>query len=83
MDRHPARWPQRLAQWAAVPLAVGGVTLASRAAGANEIAAGFLLLVAVLGLATWGGWAVGAAASLAATLCLNYFFIPPTGGLTV
>ena len=83
MDRHPARWAQRLAQWAAVPLAVGGVTLASRAAGANEIAAGFLLLVAVLGLATWGGWAVGAAASLAATLCLNYFFIPPTGGLTV
>lgn len=74
---------QRLAQWAAVPLAMGGVTLASRAAGANEITAGFLLLVAVLGLATWGGWAVGAAASVAATLCLNFFFLPPTGTFTI
>jgi two-component system, OmpR family, sensor histidine kinase KdpD len=81
MDRHA--WVRFLARWAAVPLAVGGVTLVSRAAGANEITAGFLLLAAVLGLATWGGWAVGAVASVAATLCLNYFFIPPTGGLTV
>ena len=79
MDRHPAPWVQLLAKWAAVPLALGGVTLVSRAAGANEITAGFLLLVAVLGLATWAGWAVGAVASVAATLCLNYFFLPPTG----
>ncbi|MFP5288528.1 MAG: DUF4118 domain-containing protein, partial [Thermoanaerobaculia bacterium] len=77
MDRH------RLAQWAAVPLAVGGVTLAGRAAGANETTAGFLLLAAVLGLATWGGWAVGAAASVAATLCLNFFFLPPTGTFAI
>lgn len=74
---------QRLAQWAAIPLAVGGVTLLCRATGANEITAGFLLLVSVLGLATWGGWAVGAAASVAATLCLNFFFLPPTGTLTI
>jgi two-component system sensor histidine kinase KdpD len=83
MDEHPARWLQRVAQGAAVPLAVIGVTLASRAAEANEITAGLLLLVAVLGLATWGGWAVGAAASVAATLCLNYFFLPPTGTLII
>lgn len=84
MKAHPPAWRlRRAAQWAAVPAAVGGVTLACRAAGANEITAGFLLLVAVLGLATWGGWAVGAAASVASTLCLNFFFLPPTGTLTV
>ena len=79
MDRHPMRWRQALAKWAAVPLALGGVILVSRAAGANEITAGLLLLVAVLGLATWGGWTVGAVASVAATLCLNFFFLHPTG----
>ncbi|MFL6291340.1 MAG: DUF4118 domain-containing protein, partial [Thermoanaerobaculia bacterium] len=83
MDKHPARWVRLLVEWAAVPLAVGGVTLASRAAGANEITAGFLLLVAVLGLATWGGWMIGAVASVAATLCLNFFFLPPTGTFTI
>ena len=74
---------KRFARWAAVPAAVSGVTLLCRAAGANEITAGFLLLLAVLGLATWGGWAVGAAASVAATFCLNFFFLPPTGTLTI
>jgi two-component system sensor histidine kinase KdpD len=83
MDRQQARWPRVLAKWALVPLVVGGVTLASSAAGANEITASLLLLMAVLGLATWGGWAVGAVASLAATLCLNLFFLPPTGTLTI
>lgn len=82
MDRHPARW-QLLAKWAAVPLALGGVILASRAASANEITAGLLLLVAVLGLATWGGWTIGAMASMAATLCLNFFFLHPTGTFSI
>jgi two-component system, OmpR family, sensor histidine kinase KdpD len=84
MRAHSARRRiERVAQWASVPAAVGGVTLASRAAGVNEITAGFLLLVAVLGVATWGGWAVGVAASVAATLCLNFFFLPPTGTFTI
>ena len=83
MDRKPARWGQLLAKWAAVPLALGGVILVSRTAGANEITAGLLLLVAVLGLATWGGWTVGAVASVAATLCLNFFFLHPTGTFVI
>lgn len=83
MDRQP--WPRLppLARWVLVPAVIGGVTLASAAAGANEITASLLLLMAVLGLATWGGWAVGAVASLTATLCLNLFFLPPTGTLTI
>ncbi|HWN42650.1 MAG TPA: DUF4118 domain-containing protein [Thermoanaerobaculia bacterium] len=83
MDRRLARWGQLLAKWAAVPLALGGVILVSRDAGANEITAGLLLLVAVLGLATWGGWTVGAVASVAATLCLNFFFLHPTGTFSI
>ena len=83
MDRRPARWGQLLAKWAAVPLALGGVILVSHAAAANEMTAGLLLLVAVLGLATWGGWTVGAAASVAATLCLNFFFLHPTGTFAI
>ena len=83
MRRQPAPWARFLARWAAVPLALGGVIVVSRAAGANEITAGLLLLVAVLGLATWGGWTVGAVASVAATLCLNYFFLHPTGTFAI
>lgn len=67
------------AQWASVPIGIGGLTLLTLAADANAITAGFLYLPVVLGLATWAGWAVGAAASVAATLCLNYFFLPPVG----
>ena len=67
------------AQWASVPIGIGGLTLLALAADANAITAGFLYFPVVLGLATWAGWAAGAAASVAATLCLNYFFLPPLG----
>jgi two-component system sensor histidine kinase KdpD len=73
----------RTAAWVALPLTVGLVTLAGLGAGANSSTAGFFYLAAVLGLAVWGGWAVGAAASVAATLCLNYFFLPPFGTLAI
>jgi two-component system, OmpR family, sensor histidine kinase KdpD len=74
---------RRLRPWIAIPFAVALVTLAGRATGANATAAGFLYLIAVLALATWGGWAVGAVASLAAMLCFNFFFFPPHGTLAI
>jgi two-component system sensor histidine kinase KdpD len=74
---------QRAAQFVAVPLVLALIVLLGRATGANAITVGFLLLTAVLGLATWGGWTVGALASVAATLCLNYYFLPPTGTLSI
>ena len=64
MFRHLAR-PALLA-WAAIPVALVLVTAIGRAAGANEPTIGFLFLVAVLGIAAWGGWAAGAAAAVAA-----------------
>jgi two-component system, OmpR family, sensor histidine kinase KdpD len=74
---------RRAAAWTAVPVALAAVTAAGRAAGASATSIGFLYLVAVLGLATWGGGAVGAAASVAAVLCFNYFFLPPHGTLAI
>jgi two-component system, OmpR family, sensor histidine kinase KdpD len=69
--------------WLAAPVAVGLLTVAARQAGANAPTAGFLYLVLVLGLATWGGWKPGVAASLMATGCYNYFFLPPLGTLFI
>jgi two-component system sensor histidine kinase KdpD len=73
----------RALAWVAAPLAVAAVTAVGRAAGANAPTIGSIYLVAVLGLAAWGGWAVGATASVAAMLCFNYFFLPPLGTLTI
>lgn len=77
--------PQRLRAlaWIAIPFAVALITLAGLWSGANATTAGFLYLLAVLALATWGGWAVGAAASVVAALCFNFFFFPPHGTLTI
>jgi two-component system sensor histidine kinase KdpD len=64
----------------AVLLAVLGVGLTiagARIAGSNPPTAGFLLLLVVLFSATAGGLAAGIAASFAATIGFNYFFIPP------
>lgn len=74
------RWA---AAWLAIPLAILGVTVLGRATGANATTIGFFYLGAVLALAAWGGWAVGAAASMAAMLCFNFFFLPPFGTLTI
>jgi two-component system sensor histidine kinase KdpD len=69
--------------WGAIPAGVALVTLAGKAGGADAATIGFFYLAVVLGLATWGGWAVGAVASVAAMLCFNFFFLPPFGTLTV
>lgn len=73
----------RVLSWAAAPLAIALVTGVGRWAGANAPTIVSIYLVAVLGLAAWGGWAVGATASVAAMICFNYFFLPPTGTLTI
>jgi two-component system, OmpR family, sensor histidine kinase KdpD len=76
-----AAW--RWAVWVALPAGLALVTAAVRAGGAHSSTAGFLYLLLVLGLAAWGGAAVGTAAAVAATLAFNYFFLPPFHTLTV
>ncbi len=58
---------------------VAAATVTALLAQANAVTVGFLYLVAVLLLATWRGAVAGIAASLLATACFNFFFLPPTG----
>src|SRR5881628_2468128 len=58
---------------------VGAATLFSLVTGANAVTAGFIYLVAVLGLAVWQGFVAGTIGSLLGTACFNFFFFPPIG----
>src|SRR4051794_40655484 len=86
MVADPRAMPGRgrlLAPWVVLPFATALVTFLARAAGANATTAGFVYLLLVLGLATWGGWAGGGVASVVAMLCFNFFFFPPFGTLII
>jgi len=68
---------RRLAPWI---IALGGtaaVTFLGHEAHLGPSTAGFAFLIVVLFAALRGGLLVGAVASIAATLCYNYFFFPP------
>ncbi|HEY3704606.1 MAG TPA: ATP-binding protein [Terracidiphilus sp.] len=63
---------------------IGAITLVLiRCVPINAPTVGFLYLVAVLLIATKGGIAESTAASIAAMLCFNFFFLPPVGALTI
>ncbi|HXU29580.1 MAG TPA: DUF4118 domain-containing protein, partial [Thermoanaerobaculia bacterium] len=63
--------------------AIAAATLLARAAGANATTIGLIFVIVVLSLSAWGGWAVGAVASFAATAAFNFFFLPPLHTLTI
>ncbi|HEX3531416.1 MAG TPA: DUF4118 domain-containing protein [Thermoanaerobaculia bacterium] len=69
--------------WLVSPVAVALLTAVALRAGANAPTAGFLYLVLVLGLATWSGWQAGVVASVTATGCYNFYFLPPLGTLVI
>ncbi|BDC50621.1 hypothetical protein F183_A29370 [Bryobacterales bacterium F-183] len=50
---------------------------------ANSSTVGFCFLMVVLGVATFGGFRVAATVAVAATVCFNFFFLPPVGRLTI
>lgn len=67
-------------------LALGGVaavTVIGRAMQLNPSTAGFAFLVVVLLASLRGGLAAGTVASIAATLCYNFFFFPPLYTFTI
>lgn len=64
----------------AVVLATTGL---GRLGGANPTTAGFVFLVAVLGLAVGRGLTAAAVGSVAATLAFNWFFFPPLHTFTI
>ena len=49
----------------------------------NASTVGFFFLLVVLATATASGFGAGSIVSIAATLCYNYFFLPPVGGFTI
>src|SRR5215470_6497733 len=49
----------------------------------NATTVGFAYLIAILLIAAWWGIAESVVASFAATLCFNYFFLPPVGTWTI
>jgi two-component system sensor histidine kinase KdpD len=59
------------------------ITLAARAIAANSTTVGFAYLLLVLVLASTWGFLEAAVASIAATLSLNFFFLPPVGAFTI
>ena len=58
-------------------LAVAVTTGGARLAALNPSTTGLLFLLVVLFSATLGGLLAGISASIAATVALNYFFLPP------
>ncbi len=64
--------------------AVGGVTaLLYLFVPVNETTVALALLLAVLGIATKWGLGEAVVASIAAVLCFNFFFLPPTHTFTI
>ncbi|MBV9507858.1 MAG: DUF4118 domain-containing protein [Acidobacteriia bacterium] len=68
-------------------LCVGGVAVATfvgyRAVPVNATTIGFAYLVLILIIASTWGFLEAAIASLVATLCFNFFFLPPVGTFTI
>ena len=54
-----------------------------RVLSVNATTTGFSYLVAILVIAAVGGLVESTIASVAATLCFNYFFLPPIGTFTI
>jgi two-component system sensor histidine kinase KdpD len=69
---------------AAVLAIIAGITfLCLRVVPLNRLSVGFAYLLAILVMATVWGLLEAALASVAAALCLNYYFFPPLGTLTM
>src|SRR5471030_2548187 len=74
----------RLAAGITVALAgSAGATFLGRSLHANTTTIGFVYLVVVLLVAVRFGLVASTVASLAATACYNYFFLPPVGTWTI
>ena len=66
-----------LLHWLTMLAAIVAITAAGTVARSGPTTVAFLYLFAVVFLSMWGGLKVGVAASLLATGCYNYFFLPP------
>ena len=72
-----------LRPFAALVAIAAQTLLFTRVIPVNPATVGFLYLIAILLIATGWGLIEAVLASVAATLCYNYFFLPPVGTLHV
>src|SRR5579884_788133 len=79
--------PPRISLKFTLSAAIGAVLLVTivfkEIAGVNAATVGFAYLITILLIAAWTGMAESIVASLAATVCFNYFFLPPVGAWTI
>jgi K+-sensing histidine kinase KdpD len=73
----PSRAGSIIVSWLIGIAGVGAAIAAGRVMHLNASTVGFAFLMAVLFASLRGGLVVGAVTSIAATLCYNYFFLPP------
>jgi two-component system, OmpR family, sensor histidine kinase KdpD len=69
--------------WLIALIGTTAVTAAGRAMNLNPSSTGFAFLIVVLLTSLRGGLLAGAAASVVATLCYNFFFFPPLYTFTI
>lgn len=64
-------------------MGIAVATLAGRSMNLNASTAGFMFLIVVLVASLRGGVVPGTVASILATLCFNFFFLPPLHTFTI
>lgn len=72
-----------MAGWLLAFVLIGTITAAGRVASLNASTVGFVYLIAVLTISLRGGLLVGTVSSVVATLCYNFFFLPPLYTFTI
>lgn len=79
--------PARISLKITLSAALGAVLLVTvvfkEIAGVNATTVGFAYLITILLIAAWSGMVESIVASIAATFCFNYFFLPPVGAWTI
>lgn len=66
-----------------VALVAAVIFVYHRVVPANSLTVALTLVLAIMGIATWWGFAESIAAAIVGTLGLNYFFLPPIGEFTI
>ena len=77
---HPLK---RAARAVSSQLIIGLVTFSALRLHANAATSGFAFLITILGIAVWTDLSTSLVSSFVATLCYNYFFLPPVRTFTI
>jgi two-component system sensor histidine kinase KdpD len=82
-DDRMRRGARRLVRLLIAQAFIATVTFVGMTLGANAATIGFAFLIAVLGIAVWADLATALTTSIVATLCYNFFFLPPVRTFTI